>query len=206
MIGARAAVAASCAMLVACGGSKKQERIQSVNVIGTVVDTTLYTENRLAVLVVPFDSRGQPVLDTQPQVDVRVASPAGVSASVVGTSCVANRERQPLAAGIAVDDSSSMLRNDPDDATGFAPGRKAAVREIVAAMAPGDVTLLADFSGTSATPLRDLVCAAADPAAACVATDASFTQRADLLSAAADQLRTVIGTPLYAACQQFAPI
>jgi hypothetical protein len=204
MFVARAGSVVSCLLLIACGGggSKPQERIRSVNVVGTVVDGSLYTGGRMQVLVVPFDVRGEPVLDTVPRVAARVVSPSGLSASVVSATCAANRERQPLATGIAVDDSTSMLSNDPDDASGFAPGRKAAVRRVLDAMAPADVVLLADFSGSSATPLRDLVCAAAEPAAACVASDASFTTDRNLLSGAVDGLRTVLGTPLYAACQQ----
>lgn len=199
-----------CAFVLACGGTQSADsRIRNVNLVGTKVADTVYADSTFEVIVVPLDAHGAAVLEQGITARASIVSPAGVSASVLQTQCVRNRQRQPLAAGIVVDASSSMASNDPDDASGPAPGRKAAVKKLIGAMEPGDVALLSDFYGSSTTPLRDLVCVASStesPPPACVATAASLTGDTATLGSATQAIQNHSGTPLYEACLQMVGI
>lgn len=193
------------AVALACSSTETlDQRIRNVNVAGTRVDGGVYGGAGFDLLVVPLDAHGASVLENGMSVQVSVTAPAGIAATVVDTQCVLQRERQPLAVGIVVDGSSSMERNDPDDASGPAPGRKATVHRIVDTMQPGDIGLLADFFGSTADPLRDLVCVASSPGTPppCIATAASLTADTAALHAAAAVIQNHFGTPLYAACLQ----
>lgn len=197
---------------MACGGHPEglDARIKNVAVIGTRVAPALYADGRFDLLLVPLDQHGAALLDDDTfKVRAEASSPSGVMLQPVTTTCVRQRERLPLATGILVDDSSSMATADPDDATGPAPGRKAAVAKLIAAMQPGDETMLTDFFGTGTSPLRDLVCVAASdqaPPPACVATAASLTGDGAALRSAVPLITNHAGTPLYEACLRMAEI
>lgn len=197
--------------LAACGGGGSDaetldSRVRNLSFGGTVIsDSSFYGDGQVTLRVVPLDRDGKAVLENGIKFSAAVTSPAGLSVGAVSGQCIQIRERHPLSLGIVVDASSSMAENDPDDATGAAPGRRLAVREIVDIMSPGDVAALTDFSGTSATPLRDVVCAASSaqtPAPPCIASSASFTSNTTALRNSTVALRNMLGTPLYDACQQ----
>jgi hypothetical protein len=201
----------ACALTaLACGGSQTlDERIKSVSVVGTRVGSTLYSNGAFDLLVVPLDGHGGALLDDDRfKVSATASSPPGLRLTPVSTTCTRQRERLPLAMGIVVDDSSSMGTSDPNDASGPAPGRKAAVAKLIAAMVPGDETMLTDFFGTGSDPLRDLVCVAGggSGAPACVASAASLTSDTAALQAAIPIITNHAGTPLYAACLEMAGI
>jgi hypothetical protein len=207
----RTAVLAACAAILACGSDDVplDERIANVNVAGTIFsDAGFYGDGIVELRVVPLGSEGEAILENGMSFDATIASPAGVSAVVTRSECVRDRLRRRLVAGIVVDASTSMEAIDPADATGAAPGRRAAVNRVVDAMAAGDLAMLTDFSGRTATPLRDLVCVAASTAPeppACDATSASLTGDTAALRNATSVMtvpRRIQGTPLYEACDQ----
>lgn len=202
------------AALAACGGGGDtsgpppvDDRINNVKFVTTYVGTSIYDGGSFQVVVVPIDGAGQSVLEEGFSVSARVVSPPGLSVTVLSSSCIQLRERRQLATGVVIDDSSSMAQSDPSDATGVAPGRKAAARLLIDAMQAGDTMTLSDFFGTSATPLRDLVCVLSDPTpGACPVTDASFIGDQATLRSATEMIENFLDTPFYNACMQMSDV
>ncbi len=209
---ARTLLLSMTAALAACsggdgggGGPSLDDRIANVNVVGTRIGDTFYADGSVVVTVVPLGADGKAILEEGFKIGASVVSPPGLSVKVLSSSCVQLHQRQSLATGIVVDDSSSMSTNDPTDASGPAPGRKAAARKLINAAQVDDTVALADFFGASVTPLRDLVCAATQaPPASCPLTEGSFTGDKTALLNATALIDNFANTPFYEACVQMA--
>ena len=205
-----ATLAVTAVAAAGCSSSQSpNEMIRNISVVGTQVGaaTTTTWDGTVTVDIVPLDEHGRAVLDGGYSVTASVVSPTGVSATVVGTSCVKSIERKALAAGVFIDDSSSMAASDPDANGVVAPGRKATALRLINALQPGDEMLLADFFGTSQEPLRDLLCAVTQGNdGACLATAESFTSDKALLQQATDIVQNYYLTPIFEACTEMSAL
>lgn len=174
--------------------------VVEVSVVGTSVTSAFHADGSMAMTLLPKNAARETVLSDDLTVHVNVAYPSDVSVEVVRTECTAPAANITSSAiGVVLDDSLSMVDNDPQ------MQRKSAAVTFLKALGKDDSAMLTDY-GNSGLHLRDLVCAK-DTGASCSPATPSFTRdKAELVAAAARIAEGPDGTPLYESCVEMVSI
>ena len=179
-------------------------RVDKVVVVGTSVTSALYTSGELGLTTIPQDATSEPVLDGRLNVDIRITSPADIATTVASTECtVPDQGNKPVAIGMIIDDSGSMLESDPKLM------RKAATIGFLDTLGADDKVLLTDY-GTNGDHLRDLLCtsllAMGTSEDTCSPPKAAFSSDKAALVKAAEKIEASGGTPLFESCLEMMPL
>ena len=179
-------------------------RVDKVVVVGTSVTSALYTSGELGLITIPQDATSEPVLDGKLNIDIRITSPADIATTVASTECtVPDQGNKPVAIGMIIDDSGSMLESDPKLM------RKAATIGFLDTLGADDKVLLTDY-GTNGDHLRDLLCTSLLAMGAsedtCSPPKAAFSSEKAALVKAAERIEASGGTPLFESCLEMMPL
>jgi hypothetical protein len=175
-------------------------QVAEVSVVGTSVTSAFRADGRMGITLLPRNAAHDVVLSNDLAVTVTVTSPSGISVESTETDCAdASPTATSSAIGVILDDSSSMLENDPE------MKRKSAAVSFLRALGPDDSAMLTDY-GNSGLHLRDLVCATSNRHICSPAKPAFTRDKAQLIAAAAQIVEGPDGTPLYESCVEMVSI
>ena len=170
--------------------------ITEVVVVGTSTASTFRVDGSMGITVLPKNAAHQIVVSDTLTASVTVASPVGITVDSIETTCTPAANGNASAIGIIIDDSSSMLDNDPQTM------RKTATVSFIKSLGAKDSAALTDY-GNTGTQVRDLTCSDLATGEMCPSSTPVFTTDKALLVASTEQIiEGPSGTPLYESCKQ----
>jgi hypothetical protein len=174
--------------------------VTEVSVVGTGVSSDLHLDGTMAITVLPRNAAHEVIMGSNLVVDVKITLPSGVTVETTNTDCRTPAANvKSTAIGVILDDSRSMIENDPQ------MQRKSAAVSFLKALGAEDTAMLADY-GNTGDSLRDLVCMK-NGGAGCSPLKPSFTRdKLELIAAAAQIAEGPDGTPLYESCVEMVSI
>lgn len=175
-------------------------QIVDVSVVGTSVTSAFHTDGSMAVTFLPKNAAHEIVVGDGVTATVKFNTPPGILVESTQTECVVPTGNVTSSAvGVVLDDSHSMVDNDPESR------RKSAAVNFLEALGADDSAMLTDY-GNSGSHLRDLLCVK-NGGTNCSPATASFTRDKAKLIAATDKIEDGSdGTPLYESCVEMVGI